>query len=829
MEKLTIHQEHCQNCIELNCYYTNRCPLVNCTNFCGMKYHKCKENDHHYVCIYEYTPCLNQQYGCPFKMKRLYISKHLNICPANLIVCTMEWNRRSTISMKKESNIFNKYNYNVIDNKNMLSVIYRNIKLHNTFNKFYTTHSHISENFRKKIINLNELIKNNACNKPKTKMKVTNNINIDNGDDEGIVTKNKNASYNISKLTESMQKIVAKNEIEIDLQFLKHDQSTLNQISNLKSNDINKYCDKINKYLPALPIPMEKFIKVNKGHTYNEINSWYMENIIKLMAHSSYIPWFSNRGNEFTKFYNVVPSLKPIEYRNVYEITMLDRPNPYLLSTTVHYLSKSQVKPSNICTFLCNKVYRRDEIQQHLKLYHLDMHTQADGWLIARCPMACYGCKFSLQRFKPFNEYSMVGYDEYFNMPIIKYDYPYNSIVNKSNLFLDQLDLQILTNILNKLDTISLMNLSLVSKKLNNAANYLKLERGMVTFKWIKNIFNTKVKDEITQDIEDNTSKYRRSRWTKTGYVILCLGYKKINELRKINNMKQKKFTIYTPEYGVTLCERIYKHCLINSTDKICIIGDCDFVQELAVKISSTYTIMTRMDLVEINGLQKKSTISNISLYDVPKFLKYIKNKGKYRLQYDLIIVMSIDINIKCSEKLNIKNLIHYALEYMSTDGNMLCITRPNDINTLIPTMISMFGKLSDIICDNKNYKKNMNSESIINAFNEYVLYQYGIETIPFNISKEKYYNICLNQYDHNTTLNSLENHIYNVEINRIKSTCMQYLNENQKIKITDTLLFLTIKKKNIVETQKQTIYTTRENSNITKKKKKNFVTFYYQ
>lgn len=45
------------------------------------------------LCPNEKVPCLNANYGCPFTMCRSRLAKHLEVCPASIVCCSMEWNR----------------------------------------------------------------------------------------------------------------------------------------------------------------------------------------------------------------------------------------------------------------------------------------------------------------------------------------------------------------------------------------------------------------------------------------------------------------------------------------------------------------------------------------------------------------------------------------------------------------------------------------------------------------------------------------------------------------------------------------------------------------
>ncbi|XP_053158870.1 F-box only protein 40 isoform X2 [Hemicordylus capensis] len=53
----------------------------------------CKEDEHQLLCPLEQVSCLNSIYGCPFTMARFKMAKHLQVCPASVVSCSMEWNR----------------------------------------------------------------------------------------------------------------------------------------------------------------------------------------------------------------------------------------------------------------------------------------------------------------------------------------------------------------------------------------------------------------------------------------------------------------------------------------------------------------------------------------------------------------------------------------------------------------------------------------------------------------------------------------------------------------------------------------------------------------
>lgn len=69
------------------------CDLIGCPLVCGAVFHSCKAAEHRLLCPLERVPCLNSGFGCPFTVARNKITDHLEVCPASVVCCTMEWNR----------------------------------------------------------------------------------------------------------------------------------------------------------------------------------------------------------------------------------------------------------------------------------------------------------------------------------------------------------------------------------------------------------------------------------------------------------------------------------------------------------------------------------------------------------------------------------------------------------------------------------------------------------------------------------------------------------------------------------------------------------------
>lgn len=88
---------HCEICFSCRCKapieISVSCMVINCRLLCGASFHMCKEDEHSLLCPNEKVPCLNAHYGCPFTMCRSMLAKHLEVCPASIVCCSMEWNR----------------------------------------------------------------------------------------------------------------------------------------------------------------------------------------------------------------------------------------------------------------------------------------------------------------------------------------------------------------------------------------------------------------------------------------------------------------------------------------------------------------------------------------------------------------------------------------------------------------------------------------------------------------------------------------------------------------------------------------------------------------
>ncbi|XP_076611634.1 F-box only protein 30b [Chaetodon auriga] len=88
---------HCMSCVNQRCMVRPQpgisCDLITCPLVCGAVFHSCKVDEHQLMCPLVRVPCLNSGYGCPATLVRNQMYTHLEVCPAGVVCCTMEWNR----------------------------------------------------------------------------------------------------------------------------------------------------------------------------------------------------------------------------------------------------------------------------------------------------------------------------------------------------------------------------------------------------------------------------------------------------------------------------------------------------------------------------------------------------------------------------------------------------------------------------------------------------------------------------------------------------------------------------------------------------------------
>ncbi|KAL6479292.1 hypothetical protein MHYP_G00127250 [Metynnis hypsauchen] len=158
-------------------------------------------------------------------------------------------------------------------------------------------------------------------------------------------------------------------------------------------------------------------------------------------------------------------------------------------------------KSSSAFTYLCCHSFRRDEFPWHFRNVHADIQSCLTGWFIQRCPLAYLGCTYSQNHFRPSKHLSVVSYDQdlgtFALQPKVAASlYKGVKIENSDrkrprNLdSLSRLPFEILHHIAGFLDSMSLCQLSLVSRLMREVCGTLLQQKGMVSLKWEKKTYS---------------------------------------------------------------------------------------------------------------------------------------------------------------------------------------------------------------------------------------------------------------------------------------------------------------------------------------------------
>jgi len=162
------------------------------------------------------------------------------------------------------------------------------------------------------------------------------------------------------------------------------------------------------------------------------------------------------------------------------------------LSLMVEVRTRCQKKPDAMYTFICSREFRRDEYPSHFSHIHSNIHTQLNGWLFMRCPMAALGCEYGIERMQPVDE----NYNVVFNPSVDSFCFSQNSQATDAaaktddndniTVSLSSLPFELIVHLTKYLDPLSLNALSMTNQLFRDACSCVVVERGIVVFQWEK-------------------------------------------------------------------------------------------------------------------------------------------------------------------------------------------------------------------------------------------------------------------------------------------------------------------------------------------------------
>ncbi|XP_031553798.1 F-box only protein 30-like [Actinia tenebrosa] len=514
----TESHEHCSTCIKQNCSTTKICGMVYCPSRCCSRMHRCKLEDHMFICPNEIVPCSNAGYGCPMKIQRDKIGKHLAVCPASNVFCTMEWNRYPLYSKSRLSWVpFFQPNPVLVKGQLDVELALRDQKV-------------LEDVFKKRL------------RKGKAKVDI---LRLNNQRSSSL-NQEKDSERNHRQLNSQIDMALALSSLEYQLKPLK--QNIESQENNPNSGDdilrVNDEPWKTNATESNSDIFIQNTAdereKISSDDGFSQLDSrtgeLRFDNLSStrgceescescvpdnekcskiqediLLSPETISGCFQSRGKDgdhVDDLSSVAGQDECSQVDNVESEKIFYKPprfvdiyleEPLGLNVMLETLPKFQ-KQLPMYSIPCNQVLRRNEYGSHFKNVHGEIHGGLNGWLEHRCPLAQYGCTFIHHRLLPGNQCGQVVFNQDLGSfgirpcmqdPQKPKDYCPHQVYDETDTdFLISLPIEILETIAEMLDSFSLCNLSRTSKTLREVCQRIVEKKGMVTLQWEKRIYD---------------------------------------------------------------------------------------------------------------------------------------------------------------------------------------------------------------------------------------------------------------------------------------------------------------------------------------------------
>ncbi|XP_046581681.1 F-box only protein 30-like [Haliotis rubra] len=378
---------HCEGCVSRHCAvkadYTTSCPMAVCEVGCGARFHQCLQSEHSSLCPDERVACINFLYGCPLVMQRKKLGIHLEVCPASVLCCPIEWNRWPMYSVEDKkkmplpSNILKVHcgqldvALAMRDQRMLVETLNAPKKTKRILRNRLTTRypaapfSHRSSSMESDMLTSEETSRNVS-------------------DDEGG-----NTPWNLGNYPPGLQRSVCSRLIRATKQTAECLSTTLDLASNHMANsshslkNINETSEQGNKKTNQVPSeqsnPMPDVSRCDNTEEPVDTDSLPPAQDVDETATTN------NNNKHLTR--------KLDNDTRLCDVLGVD--------INIDCITKYQPKPPEMFTFLCAQEFRRDEYAWHFKNVHNDIQSCLNGWMEQRCPLAYLGCTFSFRRFQP--------------------------------------------------------------------------------------------------------------------------------------------------------------------------------------------------------------------------------------------------------------------------------------------------------------------------------------------------------------------------------------------------------------------------------------------
>ena len=401
-----VQHSHCQNCMKTVCLVPDdppqSCLVTHCQSDCGATYHECKEQEHKQLCPNQRVPCINQVYGCTVVLSRNQMGKHLRICPASVIQCCAQWNRWPAYCKETYSKVpFMRENMHA--RYGQLDVAFA-LRDQRALTKAYKAPKRVRRALRNKLTKIYPPVP------------LTSNVgsvsDVESTDASVLSDEDMEAPWEISKYPPGLQ-------CTIMHELFKVTESKAAILAGGDADNQNLMNGLVNNAEKPLHVDVEgtgaagPASQISSGGSSADVSSFDRSD--------TQSPLMSPMSNSVLNTKDDFISRESSSDREAAGDSIAHVPKapppPQLkhllgLNVSIEYVSKYQSKPASMYTFWCAQNFRRDEYAWHHKNVHHDIQAGLDGWMEYRCPLAQYGCAFTVRRLFPKCKTNKVYYSE---------------------------------------------------------------------------------------------------------------------------------------------------------------------------------------------------------------------------------------------------------------------------------------------------------------------------------------------------------------------------------------------------------------------------------
>uniref|UniRef100_A0A3Q1GJ31 F-box protein 40, tandem duplicate 1 n=1 Tax=Acanthochromis polyacanthus TaxID=80966 RepID=A0A3Q1GJ31_9TELE len=517
---------HCDSCYSRRCRARVEvsvcCAVIPCRLLCGAVFHLCKEEDHLLLCPNVRVPCLNAEFGCPVQLPRSSRAAHLQVCPASVVSCSMEWNRWPANDAHSHPNT--ELHKNLLKEREQGGCLdlalalkdqdrlFHSMKMKKLFPEMIQTAEEEMKEERKKDEDEDE---------DETEYQPANLLENYNAWERifsmemgGCRTAGGAAAGGRGQSLPTGRGKGLGTVMEEDTCMAATASNTCTLVSGACSSASSSLAGKLRKknfvygHVEPMKIITVRTFKIptsfsakqsrirNPGFykreseavdtsdlgvtpeqmpVWEEVQASLLCSLEKEQRGHLIAESVSTDGlltDEGTQTYSFLSA--PFRKNTSLADLTAGKPLELHLQLQVEGVTSRHHKASSAFTFLCGHTFQRREYGKHYKNIHSDIQMGVNGWFEQRCPLAYLGCTFSQKRLQPSTHEAAVRYKRR------------GGPAGGGEDSLSSLPYEVLCHMASFLDSQSLSQLALVSQLMRQVCWSLLQDRGMVTLRWEK-------------------------------------------------------------------------------------------------------------------------------------------------------------------------------------------------------------------------------------------------------------------------------------------------------------------------------------------------------